>query len=91
MIHALSPSNDQVLTLVLFQNQLTYLHDVQEKILDQMSSSPERLPLEVGEVLEDIANRYLDMSDLISERHFQARQEALASQTEMASEHQAAG
>jgi hypothetical protein len=91
MIHSQPPSPDRVLLLALFQNHLMCLQDVQAHLVTQMSVDTESISLEVGGLLEDIANRYLDMSDLISERHFRARQEALSSPTEMASEHPAAG
>ena len=91
MIHAPPPSPERALLLALFQNQLMYLQDVQAHLITQISMGPQTIPLEVGELLEDIANRYLDMSELISERHVRARREELALQTKTPSEHPVVG
>jgi hypothetical protein len=85
MIHTQPPSPERVLLLALFQNQLMCLQDLQAHLLTQMGT--ETVPLELGGLLEDIANRYLDISDLINERHFQARQEVHALSEGMLSEH----
>ena len=85
------PPADRVFLIALFQNHLLSLQDVQAQLVTQMTMSPAAVSLDVGELLEDIANRYLDMSDMISACHSQARQGAPASQVETMSEHPAAG
>jgi len=70
-----SSSHENTLLLALYDSHLRGVRALQIIILDEMTRTEAELPLALGEMLEDLANRYLDVAELISERHRAARRE----------------
>jgi RNase adaptor protein for sRNA GlmZ degradation len=79
MSQATSTGSDQVELLSKLQDQLMFLSNFEADLLSRFNRSKKPIPLEIGEVLEDIANEYLNMSDLISARYLKAHRATLSS------------
>ncbi|MCO4055733.1 MAG: hypothetical protein HEQ16_17125 [Bosea sp.] len=85
------PSPERTLLLALYDSHLQGVRALQTIILDEMARTGAEIPLALGEMLEDLANRYLDAAELISERHQAARREEPPSPPETMSECRAEG
>jgi hypothetical protein len=72
MSQAPSTGSEQVELLSKLQDQLIFLSNFEADLLSLINRSKEPVSLEIGEVLEDIANEYLNMSDLISAHYLKA-------------------
>jgi hypothetical protein len=73
---------EKTLLLALCVSQLRSLRDLQSLISREVIAAKTPLPLEIGVMLEDVANRCLDVSEAIIERNLAARREAPASREE---------
>lgn len=69
----------------VYKAHLTLVKEGQAALLSCMRSHEGLLPPELGEELEDVANRYLDMADMVSDRVLAARRAGLASPSRTAS------
>ena len=76
-LHA--PPPDRASLLALCENQLRALRDLQALLFEEILAAPDPIPLSLAELAEDVANRLMDVSEAISDRHLAARREASAS------------
>jgi hypothetical protein len=84
-IHVKKPT-DVALLSGLYELHIAQTKEAQDVMFAFLKEHRGSLSLELGEELEEIANRYLDMSEMISERYLSSLREehALLSRTRSA-------
>jgi hypothetical protein len=87
MIHARPQLPEQALLFALCESQLRSIQEVQIPALEILLASGYPVRLELGEMLEDAANGFLDIAEQISERFLEARRAEPASPIETRSAH----
>jgi hypothetical protein len=75
---------ERTLLVALCVSQLRSLRDLQSLLSREILSTEVPIPTEIGVMLEDVANRCLDVSEAIIERNLAARQATPSSQEERA-------
>jgi hypothetical protein len=48
---------------------------IQHELLSRLLDEQYKVPLNLGEAFEDAGNRFLDLAEMISQRHLESRQE----------------
>jgi hypothetical protein len=90
MIHARPQPPEQALLFALCESHLKSIQEVHIPALEILVASGFPIRLELGEMLEDAANGFLDIAEQISERHLASRQAEPSSPAETRSVHPAA-
>jgi hypothetical protein len=83
-IHVKKPT-DVALLSGLYELHIAQTKEAQDVMFAFLKAHRGDLPLKWGEQLEEIANRYLDMSEMISERYLSALRAEHASLSRMGS------
>jgi hypothetical protein len=60
-------------TVNAFREDIRQLAQAHQKTFDALMSSSAPIPLDIGEILEDLANLYLAMSEAVSEKYLLSR------------------
>jgi hypothetical protein len=79
MAHIRMPSPKRASLLAVCESQLRCVLDLQALVLEELQVANGPVPSHLAELLEDVANRLLDVSEIITDRHLAARRAAPSS------------